>query len=240
MDTMSILRRAATGASSLTNIPAGGRVSLLDGFLTSVLRDTKRVSMRKPIEEIDILWITAGLGCDGDTIAMTAATQPSIEDLVMGNLPGIPKVNFHNPVLAYEVGEDFMKFFYDAAAGQIEPFILVIEGSIPNEENKVEGYWTGFGTDKSTGQPITICEWIDRLAPKAWAVVAAGTCASYGGIHAMEGNPRARWVFAITSAGRGNRRLTSLSLTSQVVQFSPITSWKRSFTCCGMRPAAAR
>src|SRR5712692_4839164 len=31
-----------------------------------------------PITEIDILWITAGLGCDGDTIAMTAATQPSI------------------------------------------------------------------------------------------------------------------------------------------------------------------
>jgi hypothetical protein len=29
-----------------------------------------------PISEIDVLWITAGLGCDGDTIAMTAATQP--------------------------------------------------------------------------------------------------------------------------------------------------------------------
>jgi hypothetical protein len=25
-----------------------------------------------PIREIDILWITAGLGCDGDTITMTA------------------------------------------------------------------------------------------------------------------------------------------------------------------------
>ncbi len=31
--------------------------------------------------------------------------------------------------------------------------------------------------------------WIDRLAPKALAVVGAGTCATYGGIHAMEGNP---------------------------------------------------
>jgi hypothetical protein len=30
--------------------------------------------------EIDVLWITAGLGCDGDTIAMTAATQPSLEN----------------------------------------------------------------------------------------------------------------------------------------------------------------
>ncbi len=65
----------------------------------------------------------------------------------------------------------------------------MIEGSIPNEHNKEEGYWASFGTDAKTGQPITTCEWIDRLAPQAWAVLAAGTCATYGGIHAMEGNP---------------------------------------------------
>jgi hydrogenase small subunit len=141
------------------------------------------------METIDVLWITAGLGCDGDTVAMTAATQPSLEDIVMGAIPGIPKVNFHNPVLAYEVAEDFLKNFYEAAAGRLEPFILVVEGSIPNEKNKAEGYWAAFGTDPATGQPITTCEWIDRLAPKAWAVLAAGTCATYGGIHAMAGNP---------------------------------------------------
>ena len=145
--------------------------------------------MSNPIKEIDILWITSGLGCDGDTVAMTAATQPSIEDIVLGVIPGIPKVNFHNPVLARENGEEFMKFFHDAAAGVIDPFMLIIEGSIPNEKNKTEGFWAGFGIDPATGQPITTCEWIDRLAPKAWAVVAAGTCATYGGIHAMEGNP---------------------------------------------------
>jgi hydrogenase small subunit len=145
--------------------------------------------MSNPIKEIDILWITAGLGCDGDTVAMTAATQPSIEDIVLGVIPGIPRVNFHNPVLARENGEEFMKFFHDAAAGVIDPFLLVIEGSIPNEKNKAEGFWAGFGIDPATGQPITTCEWIDRLAPKAWAVLAAGTCATYGGIHAMEGNP---------------------------------------------------
>jgi hydrogenase small subunit len=139
--------------------------------------------------EIDILWIAAGLGCDGDTIAMTAASQPSIEDLVSGGIPGIPKVNFHNAFLAYENGQEFLKFFHDAVAGRIDPFILVIEGSIPNENNKSEGYWASFGTDKDTRQPITTCEWIDRLAPKAWAIVSAGTCAAYGGIHAMEGNP---------------------------------------------------
>jgi hydrogenase small subunit len=141
------------------------------------------------IEEIDVLWITAGLGCDGDTIAMTAATQPSIEDILSGGIPWIPKVNLHNPFLAPENGDDFLKRFHQAAEGKLGPFILVVEGSIPNEANKEEGYWASLGTDMATGQPITTCEWIDRLAPNAWALIAAGTCAAYGGIHAMEGNP---------------------------------------------------
>ena len=67
--------------------------------------------------------------------------------------------------------------------------MLVVEGSIPNEKIKKEGYWAALGTDPDTGQPITTNEWIDRLAPKALAVIGAGTCATYGGIHAMEGNP---------------------------------------------------
>ena len=71
----------------------------------------------------------------------------------------------------------------------MRPFILVVEGSIPDETNKKEGYWASWDTDPDTGQPILTCDWIDRLAPSAWAVVAAGTCATYGGIHAMQGNP---------------------------------------------------
>ena len=138
---------------------------------------------------MDVLWITAGLGCDGDTIAMTAATNPSIEDLVLGGIPGVPAIRLHNPCLAYANGDEFMRIFHRAAAGELDPFILVIEGSIPDEKNKAEGCWAGFGVDHATGQPITTCEWIDRLAPHAWAVLAVGTCATYGGIHAMEGNP---------------------------------------------------
>src|SRR5581483_3667442 len=38
-------------------------------------------------------------------------------------------------------------------------------------------------------QPITTNTWIDRLAPRAAAVLALGTCAAYGGIPAMRGNP---------------------------------------------------
>ncbi len=97
------------------------------------------------MKEIDVLWITAGLGCDGDTIAMTGATQPSIEDIVRGGIPWTPKVNLHNPFLSAESADDFLRRFHQAAQGEVENFILVVEGSIPNEHNKAEGYWASFG-----------------------------------------------------------------------------------------------
>ena len=140
------------------------------------------------IDSIDVVWISAGLSCDGDSVSMTAATQPSIEDLIFGAIPGLPKVKLHSPFLAYENGDDFLNFYRQAEEGKLDPYILIVEGSVPNEKNKTAGYWAALGTDPQTGQPITTCEWIDRLTPKAWAVVAAGTCAAYGGIHAMEGN----------------------------------------------------
>ena len=76
-----------------------------------------------PIQEIDVLWMTAGLGCDGDTIAVTAATQPTIEDLVLGAYSWIPKVKFHNPFLANESGDEFVRYFRDAAEGKLAPFM---------------------------------------------------------------------------------------------------------------------
>ena len=149
-----------------------------------------RVTQKAPaVSDVHVLWITAGLSCDGDSVSITAATQPSIEDVLLGAIPGLPRVHLHNPVLAYEVGDDFMKYWYQAEKGELDPFVLVVEGSIPNESIKKEGYWAALGTDAATGQPITTNEWITRLAPKAVAVVACGTCATYGGIHAMAGNP---------------------------------------------------
>ena len=97
------------------------------------------------VKEVHIVWITAGLGCDGDSVSITAATQPSVEDVLLGAIPGLPKVHLHNPVLAYENGDDFMKFFYRAWEGKLDPFVLVVEGSIPNEKIKKEGYWAGLG-----------------------------------------------------------------------------------------------
>ena len=139
---------------------------------------------------VNVLWIPAGLSCDGDSVALTAAMQPSIEEIALGALPGLPGVKFHWPLIDFSLGgAEFLEAFFKAERGELDPFVLVLEGSIPNEGILKEGYFSGFGNAPGTDQPITFSGWIDRLAPKAWAVLAAGTCATYGGIHAMAGNP---------------------------------------------------
>jgi hydrogenase small subunit len=159
-----------------------------------------------PVSDVHILWITAGLSCDGDSVSVTAATQPSIEDVLLGAIPGLPKVHLHNSVLAYETGDDFLKYWYEAEQGKLDPLVLVVEGSIPNEKIKQEGYWAALGTDPATGQPIKTTEWIDRLAPKALAVMGCGTCATCGGIHAMQGNPSGAMGRPTTWDGIGSPR----------------------------------
>jgi len=135
-----------------------------------------------------VLWMTTGLSCEGDSVAMTGATNPSVEDIITGAIPGMPRVVVHNTVLAYEQGAEFMQAWYDAEAGKLDPFVVVLEGSLGNEKINGNGYWTAMGVNPSNGQPITTNEWIDRLSPKAAACVAIGTCATYGGIPAMKGN----------------------------------------------------
>ena len=136
-----------------------------------------------------VLWMTIGLSCEGDSVAMTSATNPSLEDIIQGVIPGMPRVVIHNQVIAFEVGDEYMQAWYDAEQGKLDPFVLVVEGSLGNEQINGEGHWTGFGVNPDNGQPITLNEWVDRLAPKAAAVVAVGTCATYGGIPAMRNNP---------------------------------------------------
>src|SRR6187401_3674956 len=138
---------------------------------------------------IHVLWINAGLSCDGDSVALTAATQPSIEEIALGALPGLPKIAVHWPLIDFECGpvggaDDFIEWFFKADRGELEPFVLVVEGSIPNEKIKSEGYWAGFGNNapgvsRFDDQPMKTTEWLDRLAPEGSAVIAVGTCATY-------------------------------------------------------------
>ena len=50
-------------------------------------------------------------------------------------------------MLAFETGDDLMRAWYDAERGRLDPFVLVLEGSVPNEEINGDGHWAGFGVD---------------------------------------------------------------------------------------------
>jgi hydrogenase small subunit len=69
---------------------------------------TNEMSSGQPTEEpvVHILWMNGGLGCDGDSVALTGATQPSIEEIALGALPGLPKTAFHWPLIDYECGPE--------------------------------------------------------------------------------------------------------------------------------------
>src|SRR4029077_357876 len=86
-----------------------------------------------------VLWMTTGLSCEGDSVAMTSATNPSLEDIIQGVIPGMPRVVIHNQVVAYETGDEYIKAWWDAEEGKLDPFVLIVEGSIGNERISGEG-----------------------------------------------------------------------------------------------------
>src|SRR3979411_180224 len=81
---------------------------------------------------VHILWINGGLSCDGDSVALTAATQPSIEEIVLGALPGLPKVAVHWPLIDFESGPEqgadtFIEWFWQADRSELAQFVLRLE-----------------------------------------------------------------------------------------------------------------
>jgi hydrogenase small subunit len=72
---------------------------------------------------------------------------------------------------------------------------MVIEGSVPDDQAlpEEEGYYSamgagGFEEHSRTDQPNRMTDWLAKMAPGAAAIVAIGTCATWGGIPAAAGN----------------------------------------------------
>jgi len=148
-----------------------------------------------PLDEVHVFWL-AGMSCDGCSISVTGATAPSVEDLLTGRIPGLPRVVLHHPVLSVAAGADFIQPFRDAVNGELGvPYVIVLEGSIPDDQALPEngGYYSamgagGFDPDSETEEPNKVTDWVRKLAPGAAAAVAIGTCATWGGVPAAAGN----------------------------------------------------
>ena len=156
--------------------------------------DPKSALPLGPLKVVHDFWL-AGMSCDGCSIAAVGATAPSVEQLVSGTIPGIPRVILHHSVLSIESGEEFVSNYRLAAAGKLDaPYVVIYEGSIADERIAAAtgGYFSSMGVDTNADgshRPIPTAEWLARLAPGAAAVIAMGTCATWGGIPAAAGNP---------------------------------------------------
>jgi hydrogenase small subunit len=81
------------------------------------------------------------LSCDEESVSLTAATLPSIEEITLGALPGLPKVALHWPLIGFECGpeqgsDNFIEWFHKADRGELEPFVVVIEGRHPERDDQ--------------------------------------------------------------------------------------------------------
>ena len=145
-----------------------------------------------------VFWLS-GMSCDGCSVAMLGAGNPAIEDLALDRVPELPIVVMHHPMISDESGHELMAAYAAAADGSLgAPFMLVVEGSIPDDQALRAGHFAamGSGSDWPRGvaakrgldQPIRVTDWIVALAPRAAASIAIGTCATWGGIPAAAGN----------------------------------------------------
>jgi hydrogenase small subunit len=137
-------------------------------------------------DTLHVVWLT-GASCDGCTMAMLGAAEPGLEDLVLGRVPNLPAIGLVHPALAFESGDAYRALLERAVDGTMGRFVLVLEGSVLDESLAGEGSFSRLGTIAE--RAVTTADWLDRLAPRAEAVVAIGSCATWGGVPAAAGSP---------------------------------------------------
>ncbi|MFN2454319.1 MAG: hydrogenase expression protein HypE [Pyrinomonadaceae bacterium] len=147
-----------------------------------------------PLEKVYVFWL-AGMSCDGCTVSVSGATEPALEDLLTGSLPGVPLVVLHHYVLQLEAGDHYIESLLKAERGELDgPYVITYEGSIPDENLTAGGEpFAGEGSlplwaPSTERRRVSTAEWMKRLAPGAAATIAIGTCATWGGIPASYGN----------------------------------------------------
>jgi hydrogenase small subunit len=136
------------------------------------------------VVEYPAIWI-AGAACSGCSVSFINATNPSIQTVLLDPvLPGKHvSLKFHATVMA-GAGEPALKVLKDTSQKKPKGYLLIVDGSVPTAE---DGLYCTLG--ELDGKEVTMKDMAADLAKDALAVIATGTCASYGGIPAGAPNP---------------------------------------------------
>jgi len=134
------------------------------------------------VVEHPAIWFQAS-ACSGCVVAVLNGAAPSVRDLIVDQIaPGHHvSLRFQQTVMA-GAGEVALEIL--AATEQAkEGYLLVVDGALPTAAGG------RFGLAAKKGAHSTMHARALELAKAASAIVALGTCAAYGGMHAAAPNP---------------------------------------------------
>lgn len=122
-----------------------------------------------------LLWLEYQ-DCAGNTESLLRASKPTAAELVLDVL----SLDYHETVMA-AAGHQAEKSLMDTVEAYKGQYLVVVEGSIPTKDGGI--YCTIGGR--------TALDLLQEIGGNAAAIIAVGTCASYGGIPAAAPNPTA-------------------------------------------------
>ncbi len=129
----------------------------------------------------DVIWIQ-GQGCTGCSVTLLDSANPTIADVLLK----VISLEFHPTVMCAE-GEQSINHMRSIAKAKKGQYFVVVEGAIPVA---ADGKFCVVGETHENGKhhEIMMTDLTKELAKGAAAVLAVGTCASFGGIPAAKGS----------------------------------------------------
>ncbi len=127
------------------------------------------------MNRVPVIWIELQ-DCAGNTEALLRSDGPQIDEIILD----IISLEFHETLMAAS-GHQAEKQLEEAIETFKGKYLLFVEGSVPMGINGQ------FGTIGAKAE--TFIDHLQRLAKDAAAVIAVGSCATFGGIPAAAPNP---------------------------------------------------
>jgi hydrogenase small subunit len=127
---------------------------------------------------LPVIWFQAQ-ACSGCAVSFLDTEYPSVDDVLIE----VITLEF-NPVVMGAAGDIAMGVIDRMMTEEKGKYIFVVEGSIPLE---ADGLYCTVG--EKDGNPVTAMDWVKAIAANSMAVVAVGSCASWGGIPSAPPNP---------------------------------------------------
>jgi hydrogenase small subunit len=136
------------------------------------------------VKELPVIYLQTA-ACSGCAVTMLNTASPTIKNVLIDQLaPGVHiNLKFH-PVIMAAAGDLAIQAMEDTAKRQKGEYVLVVDGAVPTADGGVYG-----AVGERNGKPVSMQQRVEELAKDALAVIAMGTCASFGGIPASPPNP---------------------------------------------------